>query len=179
MLKPDHAQARLRKLAAAIIMAAPTERVLLQWNQFVRQTRLLPPHAPRACRGAAYFCANRSGPTCVGAGLGGGSEPLAHNFVVGGSSALIEVIVLALGDRSIVITRACFEPATAFLVFGSTAAWADGFAAGTGAADAVDGFCTDFAIEILRSVHAAPWPHHRRPTSVRKPAGAGSLVGGV
>jgi hypothetical protein len=33
MLKPDHAQARLRKLAAAIITAAPTERILLQWNQ--------------------------------------------------------------------------------------------------------------------------------------------------
>jgi hypothetical protein len=33
LLKPDHAQARLRKLAAAIIMAAPTERILLQWNQ--------------------------------------------------------------------------------------------------------------------------------------------------
>jgi hypothetical protein len=36
LLKPDHAQARFLKLAAAILMAAPTERVLLQWNQFVR-----------------------------------------------------------------------------------------------------------------------------------------------
>ena len=42
MLKPDHAQARLRRLAAAIIVAAPPERVLLQWNQFVRQLGLLP-----------------------------------------------------------------------------------------------------------------------------------------
>jgi hypothetical protein len=32
MLKPDHGQARLRRLAAAIIMAAALERVVLQWN---------------------------------------------------------------------------------------------------------------------------------------------------
>jgi hypothetical protein len=75
MLKPDPAQARLGRLAAAIIMAAPKERVLLQWNQFVRQTRSAPSScAPRACGGAAYFCANRSGPTCVGAGLEGGQS---------------------------------------------------------------------------------------------------------
>jgi hypothetical protein len=42
MLKPDHAQAGLRGLAVAIIMAAPLERVLLKWNQFVRHTQFAP-----------------------------------------------------------------------------------------------------------------------------------------
>jgi hypothetical protein len=46
MLKPDRAQTRLRRLAAAIIMAAPPERVLLKRNQFARQTRSAPSHAP-------------------------------------------------------------------------------------------------------------------------------------
>jgi hypothetical protein len=32
LLKPDHAQAQIAELAAAIIMAAPTERILPQWN---------------------------------------------------------------------------------------------------------------------------------------------------
>ena len=36
----------MRRLAAAIVIAAPPERVLLQWNQFVRQTRSAP--SPRA-----------------------------------------------------------------------------------------------------------------------------------
>src|SRR4030088_3304615 len=69
---------------------------------------------------------------------------------------IIAAIVVPLGDLSIVMTRACFEPATAFLVFASTPAWAEGFAAGTGAADAVDGFSADFDMEILRSVHCSP-----------------------
>ena len=55
MLKPDHAQARLRRLAAAIIMAAPLERVLLQWNQFMRQTRFAPSHAPRPAAARLIF----------------------------------------------------------------------------------------------------------------------------
>src|SRR5215475_5460782 len=66
---------------------------------------------------------------------------------------IIAASVAPLADRSIVITRACFEPTTAFLVFGSTASWVEGFAAGTGAADAVDGLFADFDMEILRSVH--------------------------
>jgi hypothetical protein len=32
LLKPDHPQARLRRLAAAMVVAAPQERVSLEWN---------------------------------------------------------------------------------------------------------------------------------------------------
>src|SRR5262245_51354726 len=70
-----------------------------------------------------------------------------------------------------VMTRDCFEPATAFLLFGSPDGGDAGLAAGTGAAGAVNGFFAGFDMEILRSVHAARWPHHRRPTSATKPAG--------
>jgi hypothetical protein len=45
------------------------------------------------------------------------------------------------------------------------------FAAGTGAAGLVAGFFAGFDMEILRSVRATSWPHHRRPTSATKPAG--------
>src|SRR5258707_15817703 len=71
---------------------------------------------------------------------------------------IIAAIVAPPGDRNIVITRNCFEPATAFLAFGSTAVWAEGFATATGVADAVDRFFADFDMEILRSVYAAFWP---------------------
>ena len=81
------------------------------------------------------------------------------------------LIVAPSGDRSIVITRDCFEPGAAFLLFGSPEIRDEGFAVGTSAAGAVDGFFAGFDMEILRSVHAAPWPHHRRPTSAIKPAG--------
>jgi hypothetical protein len=86
LLKPDHAQGRLRRWAAAIITAAPRERVLSQWNQFVRQTRSAP--SPRALGppGRSLFRANRAGPTCGGAGFGGEAEPLARNGVVGSLS---------------------------------------------------------------------------------------------
>ena len=84
---------------------------------------------------------------------------------------IIAAIVAPRGDRSIVITRDCLVPAAA-LFFGSAAIWAEGFAADTGAADVVgDGFFADFDMEILRSVHATPWPHHQSPTSATKPAG--------
>jgi hypothetical protein len=70
-----------------------------------------------------------------------------------------------------VIRRDCFEPETAFLLFDSPDVGDEGFAAATSVAGAVDGFFAGFDMEILRSVHAAPWPHHRRPTSATKPAG--------
>src|SRR4051812_20653866 len=82
---------------------------------------------------------------------------------------IIAAIVAPLGDRSIVITRDCFELATAFLLSGSPGIADEGFATGTGAAGAVDGFFAGFDIEILRSVHVASWPHHRRPTSATRP----------
>src|SRR6185503_14534670 len=83
---------------------------------------------------------------------------------------IIAAIVAPLGDRSIVITRDCFEPGSVFLL-GSPVVWGEGFATDARAVVAVDGFFADFDIEILRSVHAASWPHHRRPTSATKPAG--------
>src|SRR5882672_5002158 len=84
---------------------------------------------------------------------------------------IIAAIVAPLGDRSIVITRDCFEPGAAFLLFGSPEIRDEGFAVGTSAAGAVDGFFAGFDMEILRSVQAASWPHYRRPTSATKPAG--------
>ena len=77
-----------------------------------------------------------------------------------------------LGDRSIVITRDCFEPAAAFLFFGSPEVGHEGIAGGTSSAGAVDGFFTGFDIErsFVRSTRPLG-PHHRRPTSATKPAG--------
>src|SRR5215204_3415680 len=80
-------------------------------------------------------------------------------------------MVAPSGDRSMVITRDCFEPATAFLLFRAPEVWDEDFAGDAGAAGAVDGFFAGFDMEILRSVLAAYWPHHRRPTSATKPAG--------
>jgi hypothetical protein len=55
-----------------------------------------------------------------------------------------------MGDRSSVITRDCFEPAAAFLLFALLDVGDEGFAAGAPAADAVDGFFAGFDMEILR-----------------------------
>ena len=44
---------------------------------------------------------------------------------------IIAAIVAPSGDRSIVITRDCFEAAAAFLLFGSPEVGDEGFAAGT------------------------------------------------
>src|SRR5215208_4632309 len=84
---------------------------------------------------------------------------------------IIAAIVAPSGDRSIVITRACFEPGPAFLLDGLPAVADEGFPGGISAAGAVDGFFERFDMEILRSVHVAFWPHHRRPTSAKRPAG--------
>jgi hypothetical protein len=67
--------------------------------------------------------------------------------------------------------RACFDPGLVFLLFGSSLVWGEVFAAGARAADPFDEIFADFDMEILRSVQAASWPHHRRPTSAMKPAG--------
>jgi hypothetical protein len=74
MLKPDRAQARLRKLAQR--SSWPRQQSLSCCNGISSCGRfgLLPPHARRACGGATYLCANLSGATCVGAGLGGGQS---------------------------------------------------------------------------------------------------------
>ena len=42
MLKPDRGKRDCGDWPGAIIVAAATERVLLQWNQFGRQTRSAP-----------------------------------------------------------------------------------------------------------------------------------------
>jgi hypothetical protein len=87
------------------------------------------------------------------------SQPVA--FIIAG-------IVAPSGDRSIVITRDCFEPATAFLLFGSPEVGDEGLSAGSRAAGT---FFAGFDMEILRSVRATSWPHHRRPTLGTKPVG--------
>ena len=70
MLKPD--QARSRKLAAATIMAAPTERVLLQWNQFVRQTPSAPVSRVPGLRRRGLFLRKSVRPDLRWGGLGRG-----------------------------------------------------------------------------------------------------------
>jgi hypothetical protein len=81
---------------------------------------------------------------------------------------IIAGIVAPSGDRSIVITRDCFEPATAFLLFGSPEVGDEGLSAGSRAAGT---FFAGFDMEILRSVRATSWPHHGRPTLGTKPVG--------
>jgi hypothetical protein len=67
---------------------------------------------------------------------------------------MMAAIVVPVGDRSIAMTRACFEPASALLVLGSSADCWEGFAALTGNDDFPrDGFFADFDIEILHSAH--------------------------
>src|SRR5215208_2404608 len=65
---------------------------------------------------------------------------------------IIAAMVAPSGDRSMVITRDCFEPATAFLLFRAPEVWDEDFAGDAGAAGAVDGFFAGFDMEILRSV---------------------------
>jgi len=64
---------------------------------------------------------------------------------------MMAAIVVPVGDRSIAITRACFERALVLFVVGSsTECWA-GFAALTDDGDFA-GFLAAFDIEILHSV---------------------------
>jgi hypothetical protein len=65
-------------------------------------------------------------------------------------------IVAPAGDCSMAMTRDCFEPRLAFLLFGSLVVCWDGFAAPSATVDeATERFFTDFDIKILRSVRAA------------------------
>jgi hypothetical protein len=73
LLKPDRAQTQLRKLAAAIIVAAPTGRVLLQWNQFVRQTRSAPSSRTPSLRRRGLFLRKSVGRDLRWGGLGTGA----------------------------------------------------------------------------------------------------------
>jgi len=63
---------------------------------------------------------------------------------------MMAAIVVPVGDRSIAMTRACFERASVLLVFGSSADLWAGFAALADNGDFVS-FLTDFDIEILHS----------------------------
>ena len=75
-------------------------------------------------------------------------------------------------DRSIAITRDCFEPGSACLPLGWAVGCCEDFDAGTGVVDDAAGrFFADFDIEILRSVHGGLVPHHRSPTTATRPAG--------
>jgi hypothetical protein len=71
-----------------------------------------------------------------------------------------------------------FEPTIAFLLFGSLEVADDGFAAGTSAADAVDGFFAGFDMEILCSVHAAALAAPQTP-HLGHEAGGGRISGRV
>ena len=83
---------------------------------------------------------------------------------------IMAAIVAPAGERSIAMTRPCFEPASDFLAFGSpAAAGCVGVAAGTDKA-ASDRFFAGLGIEILHSVCGVT-PHHRSPTSAIAPAG--------
>jgi hypothetical protein len=77
---------------------------------------------------------------------------------------MMAAIVVPVGDRSIAMTRACFE------VFGASADPWEGFVALTDNGDFA-GFLADFDIEILHSVYDGVAPHHRSPASAIKPAG--------
>jgi hypothetical protein len=87
--------------------------------------------------------------------------------------AFIIAMVTPVGDRSIAMTRDCFEPASAFLPLGSAAVCCGGLAAVTGAVDDAvgDRFFMGFDMEILRSVIAASRRTTESPTSAIKPAG--------
>jgi hypothetical protein len=87
---------------------------------------------------------------------------------------IIAAMVAPFGDRSIVMTRDCFEPGSVFLIFVTATVCCEGFAtAATGAVDdaGVGRFFADFDIEILRSAHGGVAPHHRSPASAMEPAG--------
>jgi hypothetical protein len=85
---------------------------------------------------------------------------------------IIAAIVDPEDDRSIAMTRDCFELGSALLILGSPAVGRAEFEGGTDAADDAAGRCfADFDIKILRSVHGGVAPHHRSPTAAMKPAG--------
>jgi hypothetical protein len=85
---------------------------------------------------------------------------------------IIAAIVDPEDDRSMAMTRDCFELGSALLIFGSPAVGRAEFEAGKDAADDAAGCCfADFDIEILRSVHCGVAPHHRSPITAVKPAG--------
>src|SRR5258708_28780089 len=92
-------------------------------------------------------------------------------------ASIMAAIVAPAGDRSIAITRDCFEPGPACLLFGSAVGCCEDFDAGTGAVDdAASRFFADFDIEMLRSVHGGVVPHHRSPISATRPAGQDLLA---
>src|SRR5215208_3419783 len=83
---------------------------------------------------------------------------------------IIAAIVVPSGDRSIVITRACFEPGSAFLLLVSLVVRGEGFATDARAVVSVDAFFADFDIELLRGSwrrRAATTEAPSRPTSRR------------
>ena len=85
---------------------------------------------------------------------------------------IIAAIVDPEGDRSIAMTRDCFEFGSTFLILRSPAVGRGEFAGGTDAVDDAAGRCfADFVIEILRSVPGGVAPHHRGPIAAMKPAG--------
>jgi hypothetical protein len=84
----------------------------------------------------------------------------------------IAPIVAPAGDRSIAITRDCFEPGLVLAGLGLPTIRLDGLAGGVEALDfAGDRFFADFLIEIPRSIDNGSAPHHRSPTSAMNPAG--------
>jgi hypothetical protein len=79
------------------------------------------------------------------------------------------------GDCSMAMTRDCFEPRLAFLLFGSLVVCWEGFAAPPATVDeATERFFTDFDIEILRSVHGGVAPPPPKPHLGHQAGGAGS-----
>jgi pimeloyl-ACP methyl ester carboxylesterase len=97
---------------------------------------------------------------------------------------IIAAIVVPLGDRSIVITCDCIEPAAGFLHLRSPEVGDEGFAAGTNAADVVDGFFAGFDMRssvrfmrlLGRTTDAPPQPQGRRAGSLDA---SGSTIGVV
>jgi hypothetical protein len=84
---------------------------------------------------------------------------------------IIAAIVAPAGDRSIEMTRDCFESGLALLGLASAAVRLGGFADGADDLGFVGDRFADFDIEILRSVDDGFAPHHRSPTSAIRPAG--------
>jgi hypothetical protein len=85
---------------------------------------------------------------------------------------IIAAIVDPEDDRSIAMTRDCFEFGSTFLILGSPAVGRAEFEGGTDPADDATVRCfADFGIKILRSVHSGVAPHDRSPIAAMKPAG--------
>src|SRR6516165_3192952 len=88
---------------------------------------------------------------------------------------MMAATVVPVGDCSIAMTRACFEPALALLVLGSSANCREGFTALADNGDfAGDGFLADFDIEILDSVSRRRRAAPPKPRIGDKAGGAGS-----